>query len=328
MKILIVGSGAVGQVFGYFLQKSGVTLGFYARSESAVRLKQAQAQGGLSLYQVSRARKGDPVHHRLADFQIVTDIAGCQAFKPDQIWFTTPSMVFYSDWYHEFLGAVPSNVVVCFAPEGARDDFYPQTGSRDRMVFGGITLIAWQGELARGGERSGAVHFWLPPLVEIPLMGAEKVCSQVAALLSSGGLRTSVKEEDFGKMQASATALLSAVTSGYQLSGWSFAAFRRSPWLKRAARGAREAILSQLPRAGIFTRILLGALLSAPGLWLATFILPLAFPFDLEKYLKYHYQKTREQTLALMGIFAQDGEARGLAVENIRLLHRGLLDGE
>ena len=35
MKVLMVGCGAVGQVFGLHLQKAGVELGFYARPGSA-----------------------------------------------------------------------------------------------------------------------------------------------------------------------------------------------------------------------------------------------------------------------------------------------------
>jgi 2-dehydropantoate 2-reductase len=110
-----------------------------------------------------------------------------------------------------------------------------------------------------------------------------------------------------------------------ELSGWSFEAFRKSPWLKRAANGSREAVLSQLSGADIFTRTLLGILLSLTGFYLATFFLPLLPPFDLEKYLRFHYLKTRQQTLTLLDVFAGDGKRRGLPVENIEILLQGLL---
>jgi len=66
-----------------------------------------------------------------------------------------------------------------------------------------------------------------------------------------------------------------------------------------------------------------GILLASTGLYLATFLLPLLFPFDLEKYLRFHYLKTREQTLALLDVFARDGVRRGLTVGNIQVLHQG-----
>jgi len=326
MRILLVGCGAVGQVLGLYLQKAGVEMGFYARPKSADRLRQALEQGGLPLYQTYHFRRRDPIVHRLANYQVVTDVAESQRFKPDQIWFTTPSPVYYTEWFREFLKEVPSDRVVCFTPEGGRSEFIPESVGEDRLVFGGITFIAWQGGPGRGGGQAGGVNFWLPPFSAIPLVGAEKACEEVMALLQKGGLRNTVQKEGFQEMQAAVTALMSAFVVGYQLSGWSFKAFRSSPWLKHAALGAREAALSQLSGVGVFLRGLLKLIASAPVFFAVTLILPLLTPFDLEKYLKFHYQKTRDQTLTLLELFASDGEKRGLAVENIRSLLQGLRD--
>ncbi len=78
----------------------------------------------------------------------------------------------------------------------------------------------------------------------------------------------------------------------------------------------------------MFPRALLGILLSPPGFRLATLLLPRLIPFDLEKYLKFHYLKTRDQTLNLLEVFASDGEKRALPVKNIRRLLEGLLNPE
>jgi len=326
LKVLLVGSGAVGQVFGLYLIEAGVELGFYARPASADKLKQALEHGGIPLFQTSYFRRGDPVAHRLENYQVVTDVAESQRFKPDQIWFTTPSPVYYSEWFREFLQKVPSERVVCFAPEGGRSEFFPESGGEDRLVFGGITFISWQGDLEGGSGRPEGVNFWLPPLLGIPLIGTEKACREVEELLKKAGFRTMVKKKDFHKTLASVTAVMLAFVAGLELSGWSFRAFRKSPWLKRAACGSREAVLSQLTGTGIFTRTLLRILFSSTGFFLATIFLPLLFPFDLEKYLKFHYLKTRDQTLTLLDVFARDGKRRGLPVENIQVLLQGLLD--
>jgi hypothetical protein len=326
MKVLIVGCGAVGQVFGLYLQKAGVELGYYARPASADRLKQALEHGGLPLFQTSYFRRRNPITHRLENYQVVTDVAESQRFKPDQIWFTTPSPVYYSEWFQEFLLKVPSERVVCFAPEGARPEFLPESGGEARLVFGGITFISWQGDLAGGGGRPEGVNFWLPPLLSIPLMGTEKACSEVEGLLKKAGLRSAVKKQGFDKSLASMTAVILAFVAGLELSGWSFGAFRKCPWLKRAACGAREMVLSQLSGTGIITRTFLGILFSPAGLFLATLFLPLLFPFDLEKYLKFHYLKTRDQTLTLLDVFARDAKRRGLPLENTQRLLQGLLD--
>ena len=326
MRILMVGCGAVGQVFGLCLQKAGVELGFYARPGSAATLKQALAHGGMPLFQTSHSRRRDPIAHRLENYQVVTDVAGSKRFKPDQIWFTTPSPVYYSAWFRGFLQDVPSDRVVCFAPEGLRSEFLPESGGEDRVVFGGVTFIAWQGDLDGGGGRPEGVNFWLPPFLQIPLMGTDEACSEVAEILAMAGFRPAVKKPEFSKTLASVTALMTAMVAGLELSGWSLGAMRRSPWLVHAARGCREGALSQLSRTGIVTRVSLGILFSATGLFLATLFLPLLFPFDLEKYLQFHYLKTRDQTLTLLDVFARDGEMRSRSVEHIRILHHGLLD--
>ena len=325
MKVLMVGCGAVGQVFSLYLQKAGVELALYDRPATAERLKQALVQGGLPIFQINKSRGREPIAHRLENYQVVMDVAECQRFEPDQIWFATPSPVYYTEWFREFLQKVPSERVVCFAPEGGRPEFFPESGGGDRFVFGGITFMAWQGDLQGGGGRPEGVNFWMPPMLGIPLTGSEKACRAVGQLLKRAGLRVNVQKRE-SPMQAAVTGVMTAFTAGLELSGWSLRSFRKSPWLKRAARGSLEAALSQLPGTGIFTRMLLGILLSSVGFNLLTFILPLLFPFKIEKYLKFHYTKTREQSLTLLDVFESDGKRRGLPVEDIRILLKGLQD--
>ena len=78
--------------------------------------------------------------------------------------------------------------------------------------------------------------------------------------------------------------------------------------------------MSQLPSDGILAKAFLGLLLSPAGVFLISFLLPLLPPFDLEQYLKFHYLKTRDQSLALLVLFIRDGEREGRPVENVRIL--------
>lgn len=328
MKVLIVGSGAVGQVFGLQLQNAGVEVAYFARPGSAARLQQALDSGGMPVFQISHRRKRNPVCRRLERFQLVKGFDEVRDFEPEQIWFTTPSPVYYSPWFREFLREVSSGRVVCFAPEGGRPEFLPEGEAADRLVFGGITFIAWQGDLAGGGGQPEGVTFWRPPLLEIPLTGEETACNEVAAVLKSAGFRAGVKGPDFNKMVASVTAVQLAIAAGLELSGWSFRAFRGSRWLRRVAAGSQEAVLSQHSGAGAFTRFLIGLLLSPAGFALATYLLPLLFPFDLMAYMKFHYLKTRDQTVTVLALFIEDGSRRGLPVENIRFLLQAISDSE
>jgi hypothetical protein len=322
MRVLIVGCGAVGQVYGLSLQRAGVELGLYDLPPVVKKLREAQEQGGLPLYQISSKHRHDPIVHRLKNYQVVADLAESQRFQPDQIWFTTPSQVYYSQWFREFLEEVPSKRVVCFAPEGRRPEFLPAKG-QDRLVFGGTTFMAWQGDLEESLGRTEDIHFWRPGL-PIPLVGAEEACREVKQLLKSAGFRVSVGKLD-SHMQASTTAVMTAFVAGLELSGWSLKELRKSPWLQCAARASREAVLSQLGKVGAFQKALLGSPVFSAAFFLVTILLPPLFPFDLEKYLRFHYSKTRRQTLALLDVFIKDGQGRMQGVGNIQGLLQDLL---
>ncbi len=325
MKVLIVGCGAVGQVYGLFLQRAGVTLGYLDQPAKVEELKEALEHAGLPVYQVTRAHRRDPIPHRLEHYQVMADMAESQRFQPDQIWFTVPSQVYYSGWFKEFVQQVPSEQVVCFAPEGARPEFFPQDGGKERLVFAGTTFMAWQGSLEGGGGRPEGVNFCISPL-GIPLAGPEKACREVGQVLKKAGFRFTIGKPD-SHAQAATTALMTAFTVGLELAGWSLGAFRRSPRLLRQAAGAaREAVLGQLPEANAITKALLQVPVLTAAFYLVALVLPLLFPFDVEKYLQFHYTKTREQSLTLLELFEKDGISCGLPVENIQALRQGMLN--
>jgi hypothetical protein len=322
MKVLLVGCGAVGQVYGLALQKAGVTLGLLDQPDAAKKLNWAREQGGLPLFQVSHKHRKDPILHRLKDYQVIADALESRHFQPDLIWFTTPSQVYYSDWFHDFLRQVPSKRVVCFSPEGSRPEFLTEEMG-DRVIFGGTTFMAWQGDLGGGGGRPEGVNYWRPPL-GIPLVGTQDACRDVAQLLNQAGFRVMVGKTGSGS-QASATAVMTAFVAGLELSGWSLRTYRKSPWLRCAAGACREATIGQLPRASAFTRALLSGPVLSACFFLAALLLPLLFPFDLEKYLKFHYTKTREQTVILLNVFMRDSIDCGVPVTHIQSLLKGLL---
>lgn len=325
MRILMVGCGAVGQVLALHVVGAGHELAFYARPRSAAGLRRALGEDGLVLAQVSHFRK-HPSVRRLRDYRVVEDLGGSQAFDPDQIWFTTPSPVYHSEWFRSFVSRVRADRVVCFAPEGRRPDMMPVGLPEDHFVFAGVTFVAWQGDLGVGAGPSDGVSFWLPPGVPIPLMGTATACAEVAEVLETAGLRAAGQRPGYQPVQGAVTAVMTTFVAGLELSSWSLRAFRTSPWRRRAARAAQEAVLTQLPNAGALTKRLLGIPLSSLGFGLATFLVPIILPIDAEAYLRFHFLKTRDQTLALLELFAEDGRRRVLQVSEIRALRQALLD--
>jgi 2-dehydropantoate 2-reductase len=230
-------------------------------------------------------------------------------------------MVYYTRAFQDFVQQVPSQRVVCFAPEGRRPEFLPGI-SPERLVFGGTTFLAWQGDLQGGGGRKEGINFWLTPL-GIQLSGTKAACRPVQQLLQQAGFRTAAAGPD-STMQAVVTAGMTAFVAGLELSGWSLRGYRRGPWLASAARAAREAVLGELPAAGRSSAALLGTPLFRAGFSLAARTLPRLFPFDLEKYLRFHYSKTHDQTLTLLSIFLSDANSRGLPAADLQHLREAL----
>lgn len=321
MKILIVGCGAVGQVYGLALQNSGVELGLLDRAANAEKLLHAREQGGLPLFQVTFAHRKNPVLHRLKDYKVFADVPESLRFKPDQIWFTVPSQVYYSDWFRVFLRQAPAARVVCFTPEGRRSEFFEQ-GSGDQIVFGGTTFMAWQGSLENGTGTSEGIHFWRPPLA-IPLSGTQDASGEIARVLKRSGFKVALGNSD-SRSQAAMTAVMTAFVAGLELSGWTLRDYHKSPWLRRAAGAGNEAVMGQLARISIIGRALLSIPILSACFTLAAFLLPLLFPFDLQQYLKFHYTKTREQTLKLLEIYMKDSAGRGMPVGDIQMLVSGM----
>ena len=317
MKVLMVGCGAVGQVYGLALQTAGVTLGLLDRAEKTGPLAAAREQGGLALFQVTGPRGKAPVECRLKDYTLVADEAAARQFAPDQIWFTTPSQAYYSDWFRNFLSQVPSRRVVCFTPEGERPEFrLAELGGR--VIFGGTTFMAWQGDLQENGGQPRGVHFWRSPL-GVPLAGTEAACLEVAALLKPAGFRVTV-DKPGSRSQAAVTAVLTAFVAGLELAGWSLRAYRKSRWLEGAAAACGQAVMGQTGKNGAIQRAALSRPVLAACFRLAAVLMPLLFPFDIEGYLHFHYTKTHEQTLWLLKVFIRDGQKRGMAVGEIERL--------
>ena len=136
--------------------------------------------------------------------------------------------------------------------------------------------------------------------------------------------RASVKRGNFAKLQASFTAVMSAFVVGYELAGWSFLAFRRSPWLGLAAKGAQEAAIGQLSEETFLYKRVFKLIASTFVFRLASSFLPIAVPFDLEEYLLFHYRKTREQSLHLLNLYIDDAINGGYQAGHIQLLLQGL----
>ena len=93
--------------------------------------------------------------------------------------------------------------------------------------------------------------------------------------------------------------------------------------MKIAASSAREAAAIYRKTDFSLSRIVSKVIASPTSFYLVTIFLPLLFPFNMEKYLNFHFTKIREQTLSSMERDIKIGVGRGKRVANLEVLLKG-----
>lgn len=299
-KILIVGAGAVGQVFALHLSRGGGEIAFLVKPSHPLEAE-------LRLFPQARGRA------TLSGFRRLTSAEEVARERWDQVWLAVPSNALSGAWLPELLEATGDATVVALAPESEAS--VPD----ERLVLGAIPFMAWQQPLP-GGSGEPGVAYWVPPLARIPLSGLEERVKPVAELVTAGGLPIR-RVADTAKLGAPVNAALIPLVAALELAGWSLRAFR-GRWPRLAASAAREAMrLTGVPPA-------FGWLVRAWSLRWVLWLTSRTVPFDLEAYLRYHFTKVGTQTRVLLGCWLERGRAKGLPVPSIEQLVRQLPQAE
>lgn len=292
-RILMVGAGAVGQVFAWYLTQGGAQVTFFVKPAHAL---------GDQLPLLRQVRH--PV--TLSGFGHLRSVEAVAQQAWHQVWLAVPSNTLAGEWLPPLLNATGTSTVVALAAEGAHHI------AASRLVMGSIPFIAWQDPLP-GHTAASRLAFWVPPLAAVPLSGqeAERV-EAVRAVLTRGGLRGAIVK-DTAELGRPVTALLMSSVAALEGAGWSLRAFR-GHWSSLAGRAAHELMRGERVRP-LWWVLAQGHFVNAV-FWLGTKVLP----FDLEAYLEYHFTKVGEQTRAFLRQKVSDAKARGLATPAVEEL--------
>jgi ketopantoate reductase len=346
-KILLVGAGAVGQVYGYHLHRGGAQVTFYVRA----KYREGLAQDGMPLYPLKGRDKGKCIEFR--DFGLVSTPAEVAAQGPfDQVWLCMSSTALKGDWLEPLLavvGEAPERAVAeqseranqpapAAERRGNPPDSLPfsaagatvvslQPGLEDgpylrarmpaeRLVQGLIPMISYQTPLPTETRNPPGIAFYTPP-GKNPFSGP-RVGPVVAALKAGGWASKAVP--DVARVTALGSAMMIPVIAGLEVGGWRFKAFGRGDGVRLAS--AALAQTTQIAVPG-FRRALIW-LFRRP--WTLRFVLFMGervLPLPLEVYLQYHFTKVADQTRAQLHTFIERGRAAGQPTEAVEaLLHR------
>jgi hypothetical protein len=317
VRILVVGAGAVGQVYGHHLARGGAQVTFLVKPAHA-----AELAAGLTLYPLNRPRahRAEPV--RFTQFQVLTDAAAVGAHRWDQVYLTMSSTALRSgEWFAELAGAIGDATLVLLQPGPDDHAFVGRYLSDEQIVQGIITLVSYRAPLP-GETRFGApgIAYWFPPLAASPISGRRR--DSAVAALRAGGLPAR-RIRDVGAVAAFPTALLMPLLAALEQAGWSFRGLRDPGRLQLATQGAHQALAAiarhRAQRAPWVLRWLVRPALVRLLLALAPRIMPL----DLETYLRVHFTKVGDQTRDFLRTYLQLGRSAGLATDGLERLTSG-----
>jgi len=305
-RFLLVGAGAVGQVYGAHLAAAGHEVGYLVKPAHA-----RATRAGFQMLPTS----GDP--WTFTPEIVLDDPVEATRARWDQVWLCVSSPALRGDWLPRLISAAGDAVFVVLQPPiaGAPDPLAALPP--ERVIRGIIAVVAWSAPLpGQSGEHGLA--YWFPPLVRTRLSGPDAPVALAVEALRSGGCPA----ESTGDVSGAATigsAVLLSTMAALELSGWSFQRWRKDPAGALGLRAAREALFLATVTQGLRTWPL-RLLLRRPLPRLASRLAPLVAPMPLETYLRVHFTKVGDQTREALAGLVREGEARGLRVDAARAL--------
>lgn len=316
MKILIVGAGAVGQVYAFHLQKAGHEVHFYVKEKYAEEMR-----GEQILYPLNRqGARNEPTRFRAHG--VVTSPAQVSSTRWDQIYLCMSSTGLRGPWLETFAPATGDATIICLQPGQHDYDYLAGLIPRERIVCGMISLISYHAPLPGETVPEPGMAYWFPPLSPTPFSGPKARAEAVVTALNRGGHPAKITKDAVG-LAAFPGAVLMALISALELADWSFDKVSDPARLQGVCRAVKD----------------LGELLNkrgAPSAWAAIFITPLTIkllmklapivlPLPVETYLQVHFTKVGDQTRLFMQTSCEEARKLGLSLPHLEALTQTLV---
>jgi ketopantoate reductase len=314
VRILVVGAGAVGQVYGHHLARGGAQVTFLVKPGHA-----AEMNAGLTLYPLNRPRRrrGEPV--RFTQFEVLTDPAAAGAHRWDQVYLTMSSTALRAgDWFAALARAIGAATLVLLQSGPDDHAFVRRHLPEEQIVQGIITLISYRAPLP-GETRFGApgTAYWFPPLAASPVSGQRR--DSVVAALQAGGLPAR-RIRDVGAVAAFPTALLMPLLAVLEQAGWTFRGLREPGRLRLATHAADQALAVMARHRAQRSPWPLRLFCRPTPVRLLLAVAPRIMPLDLETYLRVHFTKVGDQTRDFLHTYLTLGRTAGLPTDGLERL--------
>jgi hypothetical protein len=308
MKVLIVGAGAVGQIYGHYYAEGGSKVTYLVKPRHVEELNQ-----GLQIFNLNRKEK-----KLFKNFQIITDLPTLSHTQWDIVVLTVASDALYTPWLKEFLSSINKNATLVTLQPGSNDreeiiKFFPE----DKIVTGVITLVAFPTPLGNKWPQEKGMAVWFPPFGKAPFDGRpEEVKKAISPLLKAGFPSASKSINEKPEMVAYGSTFLGLFVRNLELQGWKLSAFGKreaSNLISRSTKEALEVVSRSHNVSSPFVRHFLTGVFYRTAIALAKFTMP----FDLEAYLEFHFTKVGPQMRMGLENLQKDARALGMNTPNL-----------
>lgn len=313
LRVLVVGGGAIGQVYGHHLVRGGTEVSYYLKPEHAG----AAAEGfDLHHYGVVGLRP----RRQLKPAHVYTDHRQLRSRPIDQIWVCVSSPALRSGFVEQLHDACPRAVWVSFQPGLEDREYLVQRVGADKLVVGLVNYIAYQAPLPGEELWPPGIAYFLPPFSMTQFTGPEPYGSAVANLLQAGGLPAGVRPDTVETARFGSSVLIPFVIA-LECEGWSWSRLRSNAALLKLLTDAVSDLQVAIEKA---TRTGPGSFSigQRPFFWkFALFAAPKLVAFPIEPYFEHHFSKVRAQTDQMVDDFAQlcrDNALISRALESLR----------
>ncbi len=296
--ILIVGAGAVGQVYAQQFASAGHDVHLFLKEKYV-----AEAQQGFTLYHLNRDKKKvKPITFK--NFHCHSDWSTVAERQWHQIWLCMSSTGFAQMDLQPMVQAVGDATFVVLQPGPDDIQRMKDTVGADRVVSGMINMISYHTPLATETVAQEGIAFWIPPMIPMPIEGDRARADVVIDTLKQAKIPASY-QAGYAAKGIHGNAFLMVFLAALEINQWHYKSLAgNKAVLKTMIEAQHEAFDALSQHYGTSAPSALKCVKSwmiPPLLTASRYIAPL----DMETYMQAHFSKVRSQTVALLQLFIE-----------------------
>lgn len=323
MKILIVGAGAVGLVYGHHFSNAGHQVTFFVKEKYQQALEE-QMQTGIVLYHLNNDKKLNKPEY-FKNFQTISDWNQVQGF--DLITLAISSNALRQlplDHIKQQL-LKPETSLLMLQPSATDFEHLNKKLPEEKIVQGMISLISYQTDEVNSDINPAGTAYYLPPM-PMPISASSNNTStqktplrEIVSLFKNSGIHAKAVNNAIDESRLP-SAFLMTFLCALEAANWEFKRLGQSPDILKKLSLAQQALLPKQVNSPVLASLL--KLPLRPGLYkLLLKVAPWFVPLPLEAYLKKHFLKVRPQTVIYMQEYTELYPSHAITELNQLLQH-------